>query len=86
VDIRDLLNQPTLAAEPYEVQQYLKRVHKIQEQIEVERQKIHVQSKEKGIDGISLIAFSMQLLMLDFYYDTTKQIQRALEDMIKPSH
>jgi hypothetical protein len=86
MDIRDLLNQPTLAAEPYEVQQYLKRVHKIQEQIEVERQKIHVQSKEKGVDGIPLIAFSIQLLLLDFYYDTTKQIQRALEDLIKPLH
>ena len=86
MDINDILNMPALGAEPYEILQYLKRVQQIRQQIEDERQKIRIKSKAKDIDGISLIAFSMQLLMLDFYDDTAKQIQKALQDLIRPVH
>ena len=86
MDINDILNMPTLGAEPYEIRQYLKRVQQIRQQIEDERQKIRTKSKAKDIDGISLIAFSMQLLMLDFYDDTAKQIQKAFQDLIRPLH
>ena len=86
MDINDILNMPALGAEPYEILQYFKRVQQIRQQIEDERQKIRTKSKAKDIDGISLIAFSMQLLMLDFYDDTAKQIQKALQDLIRPIH
>jgi hypothetical protein len=82
MSFEDLWNRPTLAAEPSEMMPFIKRAKEIEANIEKERTEIKAKAQVKGVDGITCIAYSMQLLMLDFYAKTVSDLRKDLERLI----